>query len=243
MTTEDLPIEEFDELEDFNEVENELDFNMDDFDEEFEISEKFDNRYCKPPKSKELPERRLKYEIAAELAKDIDLSQRTYAIVNGTFIFGDFIEALIVEKELKVKTMTISTLSMSCENIDSLSLLLECGFVDELNLIVSDYFFSHERQSLVKYIYETLDKDNKFQFAAAGSHTKIIMFETYDGKKIVIHGSANLRSSSNIEQIMIEDNSELYHFNKDYHDRIIEKYKTINKSVRYSNLWNCIKKD
>ena len=242
MTKENL-IEEFDELDDFNEVANELDFNPEDFGEEFEISEKFDNRYCKPPKSKELPERRLKYAIAKDLALGIDLSERTYVIVNGTFVFGDFIEALIIEKGLKVKSMTISTLSMSCENIDSLDTLIDCGFVDELNLIVSDYFFSHERHGLVKYIYETLDKDNKFQLAAAGSHTKITMFETHCGKKIVIHGSANLRSSSNIEQIMIEDNTELYDFNKDYHDRIILKYKTINKSVKYSNLWNCIKND
>jgi hypothetical protein len=240
---EDLTIEEFDELDDFNEVSNELDFNMEDFGEEFEISEKFESRYIKPPKSKELSERRLKYSLAKDLALGVDLSERTYVIVNGMFIFGDFIEALIIEKGLKVKSMTISTLSMSCENIDSLDTLLDCGFVDELNLIVSDYFYSHERHGLVKYIYETLDKDNKFQFAAAGSHTKIIMFETYCGKHIVIHGSANLRSSSNIEQIMIENNLELYNFNKEYHDRILEKYKTINKSVRYSNLWNCIKND
>lgn len=240
---EDLPIEDFDELDDFNEVSNELDFNIEDFGEEFEISEKFESRYIKPPKSKELPEKRLKYALAKELALGVDLSERTYVIVNGTFIFGDFIEALIIEKSLKVKSMTISTLSMSCENIDSLDTLLDCGFVDELNLIVSDYFYSHEKHGLVKYIYETLDKDNKFQFAAAGSHTKITMFETHCGKKIIIHGSANLRSSSNIEQIMIENNLELYDFNKSYHDRIIEKYKTINKSVRYLNLWNCIKND
>lgn len=242
MTTEDL-IEEFDELDDFNEVSNSLEINMDDFSDEFEISEKFETRYSKPPKSKELSEKRLKYALAKDLALNVDLNDRTYAIVNGTFIFGDFIEALIIEQKLKVKTMTISTLSLSCENVDSLDTLLDCGFVDELNLIVSDYFYSHERRMLVQYIYDTLDKDNKFQFAAAGSHTKIILFETHCGKKIVIHGSANLRSSSNIEQIMIENNPELYDFNKSYHDRIIEKYKTINKSVRYSNLWNCIKND
>lgn len=176
------------------------------------------------------------------MAKGIDLTERTFVIVNGTFIFGDFIEALIVEKDLKVKSMTISTLSMGENNVDSLALLLNNEYVDELNLIVSDYFFSHERWNLVKYIYQELDKNNKFQFAAAGSHCKICLFETYCGKFVVMHGSANLRSSSNIEQVMIEDNRELYDFNFDYQSRIIDKYKTIKKSVRYSKLWNEIKK-
>lgn len=237
MTTEDLS-EDFEEL---NELETEFDYNPDDFGEEFEISDKFESRYMKPPKSKEIPAKKLKYELAENLAKDIDLEDRTFVIVNGTFIFGDFIEALIVEKDLHIKNMTISTLSMSVDNVDSLANLIECGYVDNLNLIVSDYFFSHERHMIVKYIYENLDKDNKFQFAAAGTHCKICQFETYEGKKVVIHGSANLRSSSNIEQLMIENNSDLYDFNQEYQDKIISKFKTINKSVRYSKLWNEIK--
>jgi hypothetical protein len=46
-----------------------------------------------------------------------------------------------------------------------------------------------------------------------------------------------LRSSGNIEQFVIEDNEELYNFNKEYQDRIIEKYKTINKTIRSQQLW------
>ena len=46
-----------------------------------------------------------------------------------------------------------------------------------------------------------------------------------------------MRSSGNIEQFVIEDNEELYNFNKEYQDRIIEKYKTINKTIRSQQLW------
>ena len=91
--------------------------------------------------------------------------------------------------------MTISTLSLSQDNIDSLANLLDWGYIDELNLIVSAYWFSHERWSLVPYCYERLDKEDKFQLAVAGIHTKTCQFETLGGKRIVIHGSANLRSS------------------------------------------------
>ena len=137
--------------------------------------------------------------------------------------------------------MTISTLSMNQNNVDSLANLLQGDYVQNLNLIVSDYFFAHERNGLIPYIYQELDKDDKFQLAAAGTHCKLCIIETECGKKIVIHGSANLRTSSNIEQFVIEESEELYNFNNDFQNRIIEKYKTIKKSLRVGKLWDVIK--
>ena len=66
------------------------------------------------------------------------------------------------------------------------------------------------------------------------------MIETLGGKYIVIHGSANLRSSSNIEQFVIEENKELFDFWYSYHERIVEKYKTIKKSLRGGELWQVV---
>lgn len=207
-----------------------------------ETEDDFKTRYIKPPKCREVPDHRLKYSLAEDLAKNIlpERGCRYFVILDGKFIAGDFIEAFVVEHNLSVARMTISTLSMSENNVDSLANLLNGGFVDELNLIVSDFFFSHERRNLIPYLYEQLDKDDKFQLAVAGTHCKTCIIETHTGLFFVIHGSANLRSSSNIEQIMIEENRELYDFNHDYQMRIIEKYKTIKKSIRHDKLWNTI---
>lgn len=232
----------------------ELNINIDFPDIDFDLSmfEKgFETRYIKGKIAKDIPQRKIKYANAQKLAKAIDLSsgERYNCIVSGSFIFGDFIEAFIVENNAKCKKMTISTLSLDQNNVDSLANLLNGGFVDELNLIISDYFYAHERNSIVPYIYKSLDIDNRFQLAAAGSHTKIAMFETLGGKKIVVHGSANLRSSNNIEQFVIENNAELYDFYNEYHDKIIQEYKTINKdspnpkSLRAKELWNIVEKN
>lgn len=223
-----------------------FDINTDDFsDIEIDIDQDFETRIIKPAKTKEIAEKNLKYSDANKLAKKtkIDKGVRYFVVVNGSFYFGDFIEALIVENNYHVKKMTISTLSLCQNNIDSLRNLIVGNYVDELNLIISDYFFSHERQGLIPYIYETLDIDNKFQLSVAGTHCKICIIETHCGKKIVIHGSANLRSSGNIEQIVIEENEELFNFNNEYQDRIIEKYKTINKSIRGKQLWQQVATD
>ena len=71
--------------------------------------------------------------------------------------------------------------------------------------------------------------------------SKICIFETECGQKIVIHGSANLRSSSNIEQFVIEESEMIYDFNFDYMSKIVEVYKTINKPIRGGKLWDVIK--
>lgn len=217
-----------------------IDFNID---LDFDFQDNFETRYMKPIKVKSLDEDQLKYEKAEELANKIEMgkNKRQFCIVSGAFIFGDFIEALIVKNNFHIKKMIISTLSMSQNNVDSLRNLYEGDYVDELKIIVSTYFYAHERHSLIPYIYKELDRKDKFQLAVADVHTKICIFETYGGGYVVIHGSANLRSSNCVEQVVIEENEDLYKFNEEFHEQIIDKFKTIDKSVRNKTMINLIK--
>lgn len=201
------------------------------------------SRYMEPKFDEEIADHYLKYDNAKALALEIGnppKGSRFFVLLNGNFIFGDFIEALIAENSWGVEDLTISTLSMSEENVDSLHNLIDGGFVKQMSLIVSDYFFSTERGGLVPYIYERLDINDAFQLAVASVHTKICLIRTTGGNKIVIHGSANLRTSSNIEQIMIENNDSLYDFNHEVHHSIINRYATINKSLRRTELWRAV---
>jgi hypothetical protein len=200
---------------------------------------KYNTRYIKPPIWKEIPEKRLKYSLAEDLAAELDVQKnsRAFVICNGSFVAGDLIEALIYKNDWRAKQIVVSTLSMSEGNVDSFAGLLNDERCDSLDLIVSDFFFSHERQNLVKYIYQELDKEDRFQLAVAGTHCKITLIETHCGKKVVIHGSANLRSSGNIEQLCIEENAELYDFNFEYQSKIVEHYQTVKKAIRHKELW------
>lgn len=56
----------------------------------------------------------------------------------------------------------------------------------------------------------------------------------------MMHGSANLRSSGNIEQFTMEDNEELYNFYDEVFVSILERYRTINKQLRGNELWDCM---
>lgn len=219
----------FDEDLDFNELDF---FTGADFTDSADLFE-FDNRYLELPRNSEIEEKYLKYEYAEKLAKDLVLKKdcRFFVLIAGSFYFGDFLEAIILKYGFNVKRLLISTLSLNQNNVDSLAGLLNDGCVQKLDLIVSTFFFGHERHKhgLVPYLYEHLDKDNKFQLAAARTHCKIAQMETTNGIFLNFHGSANLRTSGNLEQFCIEENEQLYKFNERWQDEILEKYKTIEK--------------
>lgn len=201
------------------------------------------SRFIEPHGCEEIDEFRVKYDNADKFAQEIGPIPegfRAFALLDGKFIFGDFIEALIVKNNWLCEELTISTLSMSQDNVDSLANLVNGGFLRQLNLIVSHYYFANERAGLMPYLYEKLDVGDVLQVAVASVHTKIAMIRTACGKKITIHGSANLRTSSNIEQIVIEHTPGLFDFCAEIHHGIIEAHKTINKPVRRTALWAAV---
>jgi hypothetical protein len=209
------------------------------------IESEFETRYITPPKTKGLKMNQMKYRNAEKLAFDLEMHKdsRYFVLVDGSFIFGDFIEALVVKNDWHVKRMMVITLSMNENNVDSLHNLIAGNYIDQLDLIVSAYFYSHERQTLIPYIYQQLDIDDKFQLTACSTHCKFCTIETHTGQNIVIHGSANLRSSNNIEQIIVEDSEKLLNFIHTNHEPLIERFKTIRKPIRNREQWQLLRKE
>jgi len=193
------------------------------------------------------------YEHACDFVDGLDLRDgyRAFAFVSGNFVFGDVLEAMVERRKAAPKSLTIQTLSMSEENIDSLANVVDMldGRLERLRIILSVYFWGHEHRAgqLVPYLYEALDvPDLDFDVAFASIHTKIITMETISGHKLVMDGSANLRSSRNIEQLRIECDGELYDYIEDFADKVFTAYSVLNKNepypkpVRGNRLWGAI---
>ncbi len=196
--------------------------------------------FIKPPHVPDYDEHELFYEKAAAMARGIQIQpgHASYHYLSGNFEFGDFIEALFVEHNYHTGRLLISTLSMSQNNVDSLASLLNGGFVDNLDLVISAYQFAHERHGLIPYIYETLGAESgRFQLAVAASHCKLCLFTTDEGLNIGIRGSANLRSSACIEHFFIHESKELNQADEATQNRIIERFKTIKKPLRRNTAW------
>lgn len=196
------------------------------------------DRYTRPRPAR-VPSACVRYDNAKALAREVKLGkgQRVDAFIGGTFVFGDFIEAWLTHNKAQAKTMTIGTLSLSEENVNSLYLLLSKHYIGELRLMVSHYFYRHERRGLIPYIIKKLDIENRFQFAVAWIHTKTCHFDLADGRKIVIHGSANLRSNANIENVTFEENPELFDFYDETYAVLFSEYNVINRRVRDTSSW------
>lgn len=158
---------------------------------------------------------------------------RTYAWVNGNFIFGDLIEALW-NRGCDIKDLYICSLSLSADNIDSLYNILTYSNINHLYLVLSGYFFSHEKYGLIEYLYDKLD-DPRVQIAFGAYHGKVFAFDTHRGNTYTCHGSANLRSSNSIEQICFETTPDIYKFNADIIKSVCDKYGTINHITREHN--------
>lgn len=194
----------------------------------------FSSRHTRPPRFKSVPDSKIRYKNAEKMAAEMPAAPGMWsiALIDGTFIAGDFIEAFVKKNNLHCKRISISTLSLSQENVDSLGNLLFDGWCDEMDLIVSDGFWQNYRRDIIPYIYQELDQDNKFQLAVARVHTKVTLIETHCGLKIVMRGSANLRSSASIEHLEVQESPEVFQFFADFHDGIVEKFKTINKAAK-----------
>lgn len=110
-------------------------------------------------------------------------------------------------------------------------------------MCTSVYFFSHERGGLVPYFLDTLG--DCATMAIASIHTKTIQFRLSDRRKVVIHGSANLRSSGNVEQFTVETNAELFDFFAEIFERIKAKYEATDrtKKLRIKGTWDAITND
>lgn len=191
------------------------------------------------------------YEYAEDFARAVDLAngRETFAFVSGNFVFGDFVEALVDLGKLSVRRMGIQTLSLNDENIDSIRNIVEMEGVERLDLVLSDYWYAHERKEggLVGYLFEELDLDGlDLHVAFCGTHAKVWTIETRVGNVLTVHGSANLRSSGNIEQVCISPDRGLYEFCQKFLERMVDVYDVVNqdarkrKSVRRSRLWQAV---
>lgn len=213
----------------------ELDFDLEDFSlwEDTEPDER--TRILIPTLDAEIITHTCHFCHAEEFARQVRLGDRgrTYAWVSGAFIFGDIPEALWRQRGVSIKELYVASLSISEENIDSWAGLMSTGMIERFDLLLSGYFYSHEKYKLIPLIYERLDKGSRFNVAYGPYHCKLMCIRTYKDNLIVIHGSANARSSKNVEQVMIEVNDkEIYDFNATQIHEVVEKYGTVNHKAR-----------
>lgn len=243
-------------------IDLDFDFDLGDFDvltDEHPFQETTKQRILKPRiDMKAIDTRLVNYENALQFVKDLDLANnsRVYAWIDGSFIFGEIPEAL-GDIGHPVRKAWITSLGLSEENVDSFYNCFALYGLEKLSLLLSGYFYSHEKNKIIQYMLDKLDMEIEnpetgawepcFQVGYFNMHAKIMCLELMDGTKLTIHGSSNLRSSNSVEQITAETDPELFDFNVAIIREFMRKYYTINHSVgsgrRIKPMRNNITKD
>jgi len=165
---------------------------------------------------------KVNYKNAYDLVNDIKIKkgETVFCLLTGDFVFGDFIGGFIQENNLEVKELTIISFSGGKVMYEMSEELIIQKWVKKINLVLSEYYLRTEIKKHNQTINQLSNYSKKykgiFNVFYTNTHQKIVLIETKQGGKVIMHGSANLKSSQSLEQLMIQENKELYDFNYKY---------------------------
>lgn len=188
----------------------------------FSLSKNHFLRQFHETKSKDKANRRgVKRFIRPENARGLlpylpDQGDTTHAIVRGDFVLGEIIPVILRNKP--ADCVAIATLGMSEANAKMLAGLRDRGMIRELRLVVSHYFASVDADSTFARVSEILGAPPE----VTRNHAKVILI-SQQPNYFAIAGSANLRSSDNIEQFAIWNDPEVFNFHLTWMDELIKK--------------------
>lgn len=138
----------------------------------------------------------------------------THAVVRGDFVLCEIVPAIIGDTPAEL--VAIATLGMSKANALQLADLRSRGLIRQLRVIVSHYFAGVDKTSTFADVCGILG-DNAPKVCR--NHSKVILIQQ-PGRHFVIAGSANLRSSDNIEQFSIWNDPEVFAFHLEWMNEI-----------------------
>lgn len=121
----------------------------------------------------------------------------------------------IIEKEGKIKNLTVLTFNMNEPTISALTELFDLGMIDNLWIVISDSikFRMPKRVEQLRQCYEERKKTNRYNVAFIWNHAKIALVQTTNNFYI-IEGSGNFSSNAEIEQYVFENNQSVYDFHR-----------------------------
>ena len=138
----------------------------------------------------------------------------THAVVRGDFVLCEIVPAIIGDTPAEL--VAIATLGMSKANAIQLADLRSRGLIEHLRVIVSHYFAGVDKTGTFADVCQILG-DNAPKVCR--NHSKVILIQQ-PGRHFVIAGSANLRSSDNIEQFSIWNDPEVFAFHLEWMNEI-----------------------
>jgi hypothetical protein len=146
-----------------------------------------------------------------------------HAIIFGFFDLLNVVLAFLDKAGSPCSALRIATLSLSRRNALDLAALLDTKAVGQLDVLTSDFQRKHDPEILAEALAELAVKRGQ-RIAAARSHCKIVTLALADGRRYVLEGSANLRTSRNMEQFALSQDVGLHAFYDGWLTEMVTKH-------------------
>jgi hypothetical protein len=144
-----------------------------------------------------------------------------HCVINGSYDPWFVVPAVLrLAAPATIAHLWVATLGYNRTNILNMVQLLDAKAIARVSLICSLYFRSVERD-IWDELYNGLTSRGQ-RVVSVRSHCKILGFEMSDGRRFLSQGSANLRSSSNLEQFVMTQDGELLAFHTAWMDDVIK---------------------
>jgi hypothetical protein len=145
-----------------------------------------------------------------------------HAIMTGRYDLCDLLE-VILAKLGTVAQLRIATLSFNGRNAQTMTAWTEGRKVERLSLLCSVFFKEHNPE-LFEQLHQALAKPHRM--AASRNHCKLVCFHFATGDKLVMEGSANLRTNSNREQFCLVRDDGLHDWHAAWIDEEVLKHES-----------------
>jgi hypothetical protein len=146
--------------------------------------------------------------------------ETVHALMTGRYDLMHLLVCL-VERLGAVDVMRIATLGYNGHNLAEMLRLLDSGAVRRLSLLCSSFFRDHNGALWEETLEEFRPRGQRA--AAARSHAKVVTFAFASGRRLTLEGSANLRSNSNREQLLLADGAGLHDWHAAWIDELVNQ--------------------
>lgn len=146
---------------------------------------------------------------------------RLHCVLRGDFVLCDLVPMIIAHRGA-CPHLRIATLGLSVSNAEQLANLHQAGLLERITLVASHYFQQVDKTTTFRQVAGILE--GRAELIICRSHAKVILLPTTAGDYYVIEGSANLRSSDNLEQMLILNDRETHDFHAGWIDELKADY-------------------
>jgi len=146
---------------------------------------------------------------------------RLHCMLRGDFVLCDLIPLIIAHRGA-CPHLRVATLGLSAANAEQLANLHAGGLIARITLVASHYFQQVDKTTTFQQVQSILSKCATLVICR--SHAKVILLPTASGDFYVLEGSANLRSSDNLEQMAVTNDQETHDFHGGWIDALADEY-------------------